>query len=76
MAREEEPRRVEVGFAGGQAISIRVANKTYENLRKAVQSGNGWYEVESDDGVIAVNLGQVVFVKLDTGEHKVGFSGL
>jgi hypothetical protein len=76
MARDEEPRRVEVGFAGGQAISIRVSQKTYENLRKAVQGGNGWYEVDSLEGMIAVNLGQIVFVKLDTGEHKVGFSGL
>jgi hypothetical protein len=76
MARDEEPRRVEVGFAGGQAISIRVSQKTYDNLRKAVQGGNGWYEVDSLEGMVAVNLGQVVFVKLDTGEHKVGFSGL
>jgi hypothetical protein len=76
MARDEEPRRVEVGFAGGQAISIRVSEKTYENLRKAVQGGNGWYEVESLEGTIAVNLGQIVFVKLDTGDHRVGFSGL
>jgi hypothetical protein len=76
MARDEEPRRVEVGFAGGQAITIRVSEKTYENLRKAVQGGNGWYEVDSLEGMIAVNLGQIVFVKLDTGEHKVGFSGL
>jgi len=76
MARDEDPRRVEVGFAGGQAISIRVSQKTYENLRKAVQGGNGWYEVDSLEGMVAVNLGQVVFVKLDTGEHKVGFSGL
>jgi hypothetical protein len=76
MARDEEPSRVEVGFAGGQAISIRVSHKAYENLRKAVQGGNGWYEVESEDGLIAVNLGQIVFVKLDTGDHRVGFSGL
>jgi hypothetical protein len=76
MARDEEPRRVEVGFAGGQAIAIRVSQKTYENLRKAVQGGNGWYEVDSLEGMVAVNLGQIVFVKLDTGEHKVGFSGL
>jgi hypothetical protein len=76
MARDEEPKRVDVGFSGGQAISIRVSQKTYENLRKAVQGGNGWYEVESVEGLVALNLGQVVFVKLDTGEHRVGFSGL
>ena len=76
MARDEEPKRVDVGFSGGQAISIRVSQKGYENLRKAVQGGNGWYELESAEGLVALNLGQVVFVKLDTGEHRVGFSGL
>jgi hypothetical protein len=76
MARDDEPKRVDVGFSGGQAISIRVSQKTYENLRKAVQGGNGWYEVESAEGLVALNLGQVVFVKLDAGDHHVGFSGL
>jgi hypothetical protein len=76
MARDDEPKRVDVGFSGGQAISLRVSQKAYENLRKAVQGGNGWYEVESAEGLVALNLGQVVFVKLDTGEHHVGFSGL
>jgi hypothetical protein len=76
MARDEEPRRVEVGFSGGQAISLRLTQKSYENLRKDVQRGGGWTEVESDDGMVALNLGAIVFVKLDTGEHRVGFSGL
>jgi hypothetical protein len=76
MARDEDPRSVEVGFSGGQAIALRLTPKGYENLRKAVQGGNGWYELESADGVVALNLGQVVFVKLDTGDHRVGFSGL
>ena len=76
MARDEEPRSVEVGFSGGQAIALRLSQKGYESLRKAVQGGNGWYELESADGDVALNLGQVVFVKLDTGDHRVGFSGL
>jgi len=76
VARDEEARQVEVGFSGGQAISVRISQKMYENLRKAVQGGNGWYELESADGLVALNLAQVVFVRLDTGEHKVGFSGL
>jgi hypothetical protein len=76
MARDDDPRSVEVGFSGGQAIGLRLTQKGYENLRKAVQGGNGWYELESADGLVALNLGQVVFVKLDTGDHRVGFSGL
>ena len=76
MARDEEPRRVEVGFSGGQAITLRLSQKAYESLRKDVQRGNGWSEIESADGLVALNLGAIVFLKLDTGEHRVGFSGL
>ena len=76
MARDDEPRRVEVGFSGGQAITLRLSQKAYEGLRKDVQRGNGWSEIESADGLVALNLGAIVFLKLDTGEHRVGFSGL
>jgi hypothetical protein len=76
MAREEEHRRVEVGFTGGQAIALRLSQKGYDNLRKDVQRGGGWTEVESADGLVSLNLDAVVFMKLDTGDHRVGFSGL
>jgi len=71
-----EPKRVEVGFSGGQVIMMRLAEKPYEQLRKAVQDGRSWYDVETVDGLVAVNLAQVVFVKLESSEHRVGFSGL
>jgi hypothetical protein len=76
MARDEEPRRVEVGFSGGQAIAIRLTHKGYESLRKDVQRGSGWIEVETADGPVSVDAAAVVFIRLDTGEHQVGFSGL
>jgi hypothetical protein len=76
MARDDEQRRVEVGFAGGQAISLRLTQKAYEGFRKDVQRGGGWTEVESDDGPVSVNLDAVVFIKLDSGDHRVGFSGI
>lgn len=75
MARDDEPRRVEVGFNGGQAIALRLTQKGYEGFRKDVPRG-GWTEVETVDGLVSVNLDAVVFVKLDTGDHRVGFSGL
>ena len=77
MARDSgEVRRVEVGFSGGQVILMRLPEKSYEELRRAVQDGRSWYEVESADGIVAVDLSQVVFVKLESYEHRVGFSGL
>ena len=77
MARNSgELRRVEVGFAGGQAILMRLEEKAYDQLRRAVQDGKRWYEVDSLDGVIALDLEQVVYMKLEAAEHRVGFSGL
>ena len=77
MARDSgELRRVEVGFSGGQAILMRLEEKAYDQLRRAVQDGKRWYEVDSLDGLIALDLGQVVYMKLEAAEHRVGFSGL
>jgi hypothetical protein len=77
MARDAgEAKRVEVGFSGGQVIMMRLGDKAYDQLRRAVQDGRNWYDVETVDGVVAVNLTQVVFVKLESAEHRVGFSGL
>jgi hypothetical protein len=77
MAREEEePRRVEVGFSGGQAIALRLTQKGYESLRKEVQRGSGWTEIESADGLVSLDASAVLFIRLDTGDHRVGFSGL
>jgi hypothetical protein len=77
MARDGgDLRRVEVGFAGGQVILMRLENKAYESLRRAVQDGKRWTEVETADGVVSLDLGQVQFLKLESADHKVGFSGL
>jgi hypothetical protein len=73
---EGELKRVEVGFSGGQAIAMRVSEGAYEQLRRAVQDGSRWYELQTVDGMVALDLAQVVYVRLDTGDHRVGFSGI
>jgi hypothetical protein len=75
MATDDTHKRVEVGFSGGQAIVMRIPEGAYDALRKAAQDGGGWYEVESNDGIVALDLRQVVYVKREAGEHRVGFSG-
>jgi hypothetical protein len=76
MARDKgEAKRVEVGFSGGQAIVMRLSESAYSDLRRALKGRSGWYEVDSEDGVVAIDLGQVVFVKSESPEHRVGFSG-
>jgi hypothetical protein len=75
MAEDRDFKRVEVGFSGGQAIVVRIADDDYDRLRKAVRDGKGWHELETLDGIVALDAGEVVFVKREPSEHRIGFSG-
>jgi hypothetical protein len=68
-----EAQRVDIGFEGGQVVSVRLTDEELRNLRKQVEKG-GWHDVETDEGVLAVYLGKVTFLRIDSGEHRVGFS--
>jgi hypothetical protein len=75
MADRNDVKRVEVGFAGGQSIVLRISEDAYERLRKAVQDGRGWQEIDTSDGMVALDTRQVAFVKRESSEHRIGFSG-
>ena len=68
-------RRAALGFnGGGQVLSLRITDAELEKLRKALQdSKDGWYEVEATDGAVLVDLSQVAYLRVESGEHRVGF---
>jgi hypothetical protein len=68
-----EAQRVEIGFEGGQVISARLLEDDLESLRKALEHG-GWHNLKTEDGILSLYLGKVSFLRIDSGEHKVGFS--
>jgi hypothetical protein len=68
-----DAQRVEIGFEGGQVVSVRMTDETLKDLRRQVEKG-GWYDLETADGVLAVYLGKVAFLRIDTGGQSVGFS--
>jgi hypothetical protein len=68
-----DAQRVEIGFEGGQVVSVRISEDELKDLRKQVEKG-GWYDVRTVDGVLSVYLGKVAFLRIDSGEHRVGFS--
>jgi hypothetical protein len=68
-----DTQRVEIGFEGGQVISTRLADADLDNLRKQIEKG-GWYDVKTEDGVLSLYLGRVAFLRIESGEHRVGFS--
>lgn len=69
-----EAQRVEIGFEGGQVVSVRLTDDELKNLRKQVEKG-GWHDLKTEDGILAVYLGKVSFLRIDSGAHRVGFSG-
>jgi hypothetical protein len=52
-----------------------VAQEVYDALRKALaDSGSDrWFELTTQDSDVYVDLSQVVYVRLDTEDHRVGF---
>jgi hypothetical protein len=71
----DTPRRIDIGFQGGQSLPVRVAQEVYDALRNALaDSGSDrWFELTTQDSDVYVDLSQVVYVRLDTEDHRVGF---
>ena len=68
-----DAQKVEIGFEGGQVIAVRLSDDELKGLRKQVEKG-GWHDVKTEDGVLAVYVGKVAFLRIDSGDHRVGFS--
>jgi hypothetical protein len=73
----DSPRRVDIGFGAGQSLAVRLREDAYKALRDALD-GDGskrWLELASEDATVLVDVSQVVFIRLDTQEQRVGFRG-
>jgi hypothetical protein len=63
---------VSVGFQGGQVVAVRVSDDALQALFSALGSA-GWHELATEDGRIRLNIGDVVYVRIEDEEHRVGF---
>jgi hypothetical protein len=70
-----EATRVEIGLGIGQVVSARLDRAALKELRNAVERGEGWHELDSDDGTLLINLATVVFVRIADRSHSIGFAG-
>jgi len=68
-----DAQKVEIGFEGGQVIAARLDDDELKELRKQVEKG-GWHDVKTEDGSLAIYLGKVSFLRIDSDQHRVGFS--
>jgi hypothetical protein len=67
-----DAQRVEIGFEGGQVISARLSESDLKDLRSRLEQG-GWHDLPTEDGTIALYLPKVSFIRVNSGEHRVGF---
>jgi hypothetical protein len=67
-------RKAAVGFQGGQVLSVRLSDTQLQELRNVLREGRErWHEVEAADGAVLVDVGQVVYLRVESDEHRVGF---
>jgi hypothetical protein len=65
-------RRIGIGFQGGQVLALRVTDEQLRALNKAL-GADGWHEIDSEEGPVRLDLSQVVYVRSESDELRVGF---
>jgi hypothetical protein len=67
-------RRTAVGFHGGQVLSLRLSEEVLNSFRDTLKEGKErWLEVEASDGAVLVDIGQVVYLRVESDDQRIGF---
>jgi hypothetical protein len=71
----EPPRQIDIGFQGGLVLPVRVTQEVHDAFRKALSDSGSdrWFELHTQDSEVHIDLSLVLYVRLDTEEHRVGF---
>ena len=66
------PQRISIGFQASAPLALRVSDEQLTSLTDAL-GGEGWHEIEAEDGSVRLNLAHVLWVRTENDEHRVGF---
>jgi hypothetical protein len=69
-----ERKKVEIGL-GLQVVSARLTDEELRRLREGVERGEGWFDLETEDGTLVVNIATIIFLKVAGAPHTIGFTG-
>ena len=71
----DRPNRVDIGFQGGQSLAVRVSDEPLKGLTDALadEGADRWHELKTEDSDVSLDLSQIVYVRVETEEHRVGF---
>ncbi len=65
--------KVDIGFTGGQVLALRIERANFDELRKAVEGEKRFYDLDAGDSNVTLDLSQVVYLRVETEDHRVGF---
>lgn len=64
--------RISIGFQSSAPLAARVSDDELRKLHDAL-GGEGWHDVDAEDGSIRLNLAQVQWLRVERDEQRVGF---
>ena len=67
-----DTQRISIGFQASPPIALRVTQEELDKLNGAL-GGEGWHDLNGEDGTLRLNLAHVLWVKVDRDDHRVGF---
>lgn len=65
-------RHISIGFQASPPVAVRCSQEALDALLGAL-GGEGWHDLEGEDGTLRLNLQHVLWVRADRDEHRVGF---
>ena len=70
---DQRAAKVDIGFTGGQVLALKIKKDTFDELRKAVEGEQRFYDLDAGDSTVTLDLSQVVYLRVETEDHRVGF---
>jgi hypothetical protein len=64
--------RISIGFQASAPLALRISDEQLAKLNDAL-GGEGWHEIDAEDGQVKLNLAHVLWVRTESDEHRVGF---
>ncbi len=68
----EKTKRVSIGFHAAPPLALRLTDDALASIQGAVGT-DGWLELEAEDATVKVDLGQVIYLRVEKDEQRVGF---
>jgi hypothetical protein len=66
---------MDVGFKAGAVLAVRAEAEAYDALVAALEDERAerWHTLDTDDSQILIDVSQVIYIRRERGDQRVGF---